>query len=211
MRSGFDRCRTLSLYSPGVHPCSTAGCQADEECQVDESGQAQCLCPGPCPPIHRPVCGSDQRTYSSQCELERESCLQKRNLSLHYQGVCGNLHADASAQQRSLWQFIQLSVLLPAGSSQVCTHFRCPAGGYCVENAAAQPTCHCPPCGGEWDPVCGSDGVTYTNPCRLRYESCNRNKSLSVVYKGLCSKCLTLDGSRKRDAVVAFSMEKKSG
>ena len=74
----------------GMHPCSKAGCEADEECQVDEKGMPQCLCPGPCPPIHRPVCGSDQRTYSSVCELLRESCLQKRNITLLYEGACGN-------------------------------------------------------------------------------------------------------------------------
>lgn len=73
----------------GVHPCAKAGCQPDEECQVNEKGMPQCVCPGPCPPIHRPVCGSDQRTYSSNCELQRESCLQKRSIKLLYEGVCG--------------------------------------------------------------------------------------------------------------------------
>lgn len=80
---GFIRTMT------GVHPCSKAGCEPDEECQVDEKGMPQCLCKGPCPPIHRPVCGSDQLTYSSNCELERESCLQKRSIKLLYEGVCG--------------------------------------------------------------------------------------------------------------------------
>uniref|UniRef100_A0A0P6FGP9 Agrin n=1 Tax=Daphnia magna TaxID=35525 RepID=A0A0P6FGP9_9CRUS len=151
------------LCESGVHPCSKAGCEADEECQVDEKGMPQCLCVGPCPPIHRPVCGSDEMTYSSTCELQRQSCLKKRNITLLYEGVCG--------------------------SSEACNHFRCPTGGYCVETVSGQPSCHCPPCGGEWDPVCGSDGVTYTNPCRLRYESCRNNKSLSIVYKGLCNGC----------------------
>ncbi len=75
-----------------------------------------------------------------------------------------------------------------AGPGHVCSHFRCSSGGHCVEDGRGRPACHCPPCGGEWDPVCGSDGVTYTNPCRLRYEACSRNKSLDVVSKGLCSK-----------------------
>jgi hypothetical protein len=75
----------------GVHPCSKAGCEPDEECQVDEKGMPQCQCKGPCPPIHRPVCGSDQLTYSSNCELEREACLQKRSIKLLYEGVCGKL------------------------------------------------------------------------------------------------------------------------
>ena len=77
------------LCESALHPCSKAGCEPDEECQVDETGMPQCLCPGPCPPVHRPVCGSDQRTYSSTCELQRESCLQKRNVTHIYDGVCG--------------------------------------------------------------------------------------------------------------------------
>lgn len=78
-----------SRHTAGVHPCSKAGCEADEECQVDEKGMPQCLCVGPCPPIHRPVCGSDEMTYSSTCELQRQSCLKKRNITLLYEGVCG--------------------------------------------------------------------------------------------------------------------------
>ncbi|XP_046437323.1 agrin-like isoform X5 [Daphnia pulex] len=158
------------LCESGVHPCSKAGCEPDEECQVDEKGMPQCLCKGPCPPIHRPVCGSDQLTYSSNCELERESCLQKRSIKLLYEGVCG--------------------------SSEACSNFQCPTSGYCVETASGQPSCHCPLCGGEWDPVCGTDGVTYTNPCRLRYESCRHNKSLSIVYKGLCN---LIDDTKQAD------------
>lgn len=94
--------------------------------------------------------------------------------------------------------FIFISCVSCTGSSEACSHFLCPTGGYCVENSAGNPSCHCPLCGGEWDPVCGSDGVTYTNPCRLRYESCRHNKSLSVVYKGLCSKSITKSSNQTR-------------
>jgi len=156
----------MLLHNVGSHPCEKAGCEADEQCEVDESGMPQCVCPGPCPPIHRPVCGSNGRTYSSNCELARETCLSKIvSVSLMYEGACD--------------------------SSPACSDYRCPIGGYCVENPPGYPSCHCPVCGGEWEPVCGSDGVTYTNPCRLRYEACRHNKSLSVVYKGMCSKSPT--------------------
>ena len=84
----------LAIATTGVQPCSKAGCEPDEECQVDEKGMPQCVCPGPCPPIHRPVCGSDQRTYSSNCDLQRESCLQKRSIKLLYEGVCGKFRLN---------------------------------------------------------------------------------------------------------------------
>ena len=94
-------CFFFGFVSAGVQPCSATQCADDEQCQVDETGRAQCLCPGPCPPVHRPVCGSDRRTYSSACQLQRESCLQKRNLSLHYEGVCGNKTNKTNKQDPS--------------------------------------------------------------------------------------------------------------
>ena len=85
-------------------------------------------------------------------------------------------------------KLILLIDILIQGSSPFCVDFRCPPGGYCVESVPGRPSCQCPTCGGEWDPVCGSDGITYTNPCRLRLEACSKNKSLSIISKGLCSK-----------------------
>ena len=37
-----------------------------------------------------------------------------------------------------------------------------------------------------YDPVCGSDGRTYTNTCELEAEACVRKSSLQLAYKGTC-------------------------
>ncbi len=34
------------------------------------------------------VCGSDSITYTSQCELNRQNCLNGRNVTISYDGIC---------------------------------------------------------------------------------------------------------------------------
>lgn len=94
----------------GLQPCREAGCQDDEECQVDEKGLPQCVCPGPCPPIHRPVCGSDGQTYSSTCDLLRQACLQKRHLLLVYEGMCGKFFVTFCTRLRYIDSLIYVCI-----------------------------------------------------------------------------------------------------
>ena len=43
-------------------------------------------------------------------------------------------------------------------------------------------------CTANYSPVCGTDGVTYSNVCHLKMTACiTGNKDLTIAYKGECT------------------------
>ncbi|GFY72950.1 follistatin-A [Trichonephila inaurata madagascariensis] len=75
--------------SAGANPCESLQCGPNQECDIDRYGIATCQCPPTCEPVMRPVCGSDGHTYHNDCDLNRQSCLMKREVTLAYRGECG--------------------------------------------------------------------------------------------------------------------------
>ncbi|CAA9998213.1 unnamed protein product [Nesidiocoris tenuis] len=166
----LEACRTRKrlaiLYrdscSSGVNPCSGMECEYGSYCLVDKEGRANCECPPPCEEVMRPVCGTDGVTYDSACHLKRQMCLDRGTVKLAYTGVCG---ADGP-----------------------CTHKDCGPLAVCKQIGHLA-ECECVSCGSEYEPVCGSDGVSYSNLCRLKREACLKNKRIDVLYPGLCDGC----------------------
>ncbi|CAB3365946.1 Hypothetical predicted protein [Cloeon dipterum] len=149
--------------SSGVNPCAGIRCSPGQECAINKFGIAKCECPGECEPVLRPTCGDDGRTYDSVCLLKRSACIAKRRVAVAHAGACG--------------------------SAGPCSRHVCPYGAQCVEKADGLPTCECPTCSAEFSPVCGSDGFSYDNECKLRLESCILKKEITLLYDGLCNGC----------------------
>ena len=42
-------------------------------------------------------------------------------------------------------------------------------------------------CTQNYDPVCGTDGKTYSNKCSMQLEACTQKKNVSVAHNGKCS------------------------
>ncbi|XP_063292084.1 agrin isoform X1 [Pelobates fuscus] len=80
-------------------PCDLCGkCQFGAICEA-ETGR--CVCPTECVPSAQPVCGTDKKTYSSECELHVRACTQQINLQVAAQGdckTCGNTICTFGAQ-----------------------------------------------------------------------------------------------------------------
>ncbi|GFS69617.1 hypothetical protein NPIL_186102 [Nephila pilipes] len=148
--------------SAGANPCESLQCGPNQECDIDRYGIATCQCPPTCEPVMRPVCGSDGHTYHNDCDLNRQSCLMKREVTLAYRGECGERGP--------------------------CHKHVCHFGSICVVKSGYA-VCECPSCSEEFEPVCGTDGISYTNVCKLKQEGCDQKTDIDVAYTGLCNGC----------------------
>ncbi|XP_054266356.1 agrin-like [Macrosteles quadrilineatus] len=148
--------------SSGVNPCSSLLCSPGEECIISKFGIAECSCPTECETVVRPVCASDGRTYDSMCHLRKVACQAKADIKVAHTGQCG--------------------------ASGPCSSHKCLHGAECVEKGGL-PVCECPQCSTEFSPICGSDGISYGNECKLRLQSCQHMRNISIVHSGLCGGC----------------------
>lgn len=145
---------------------------------INKYGIARCECPSVCEPVVRPVCGKDSKTYDNDCELRRASCLTRTDIQIVYTGACG---------KDFVFKAFAFHFLCGLGGQGPCSSHTCTHGATCVERGG-KPSCECPTCPSEFSPVCGSDGISYGNECKLRLEACQHRRQISVLYVGLCSK-----------------------
>uniref|UniRef100_A0A671PS38 Agrin n=1 Tax=Sinocyclocheilus anshuiensis TaxID=1608454 RepID=A0A671PS38_9TELE len=143
------------------------GCKFNAMCLL-ENGEFRCSCnPIQCDGTYKPLCGKDGKTYPNDCERKLEECRTETGIPVKQQGPC------------------DLNLESP------CLKKTCEFGAVCVVKNS-EPVCECSDvCPQDQDPVCGSDGHTYSSSCQMKAMGCALQKQIQMQHKGPCDESCT--------------------
>lgn len=145
-------------------PCSEVRCSYGSTCVQSSDGMsAKCMCPLSCEgKQEKTVCGSDGKDYRNQCELHQHACQNQKNIRVQYQGHCD-----------------------PCRDSENSLNSRCR-----VDGLTRQPLLYSLPesCPLGTEPVCASDGHTYTSECAMTSTGMQKGIKLTKVHVGRCAR-----------------------
>jgi len=135
------------------------------ECTVSKVARRSADCPRFCHRMFAPVCGSDGETYPNSCVLQQTACsAPELNLFEVADGECsavelkfaGNRHTDPNTTPTTE----QFAFPVMKQRPMICNRM--------------------------YAPVCGSNGVTYSNECMMDVDSFERNLDITKLHDGEC-------------------------
>lgn len=112
------------------------------ECDIADNAGECVEIPLACPDVWDPVCGCDGVTYGNVCEADAAQA------QIDHEGDCGTSCGTILG--------------IPCGAGEFC---KFPLGECHIADNEGACTVIPEACPNVWDPVCGCDGVTYSNVC----------------------------------------------
>ncbi|XP_037778316.1 serine protease inhibitor dipetalogastin-like isoform X2 [Penaeus monodon] len=175
-----------------------ADCLSDEDITLAYPGECK-VTPGDCnlgcPGNYDPVCGSDGITYPNLCVLEAVDCLSDEAITLAYEGECkevkkgdcdfpcpDNYDPVCGSNGVTYSNLCELERANCQSDQEITVAY----DGECKELKKGDCDFGCPD---NYDPVCGSNGVTYSNLCDLERANCQSDQEITVAYPGECNSC----------------------
>uniref|UniRef100_A0A8C6WKB2 Agrin n=1 Tax=Neogobius melanostomus TaxID=47308 RepID=A0A8C6WKB2_9GOBI len=78
----------------GVESCEQDKCRVFGGSWDEDAEEDRCVCDFTCQSVpHSPVCGSDSKNYSNECELKKARCERQEHLQIQNQGPCSAVSA----------------------------------------------------------------------------------------------------------------------
>jgi len=179
----------------GIQLAHVGKCKKTLNTKNSKNGKKEEECPKNCDNIENNiVCGSDGNSYKSICEMKKKTC--------------GQNVVEAPFSHCKATQFCQRGLKCPKSKKKMV----CGSDGQfyandcemhsknCGKHMYAAPISECLRkfnflfsrcgrlCSDEYEPVCGTDGKTYSNQCFMEMSSC-RARSLGGVQRKYYGKC----------------------
>ncbi|KAK7884832.1 hypothetical protein WMY93_027955 [Mugilogobius chulae] len=86
--AGLGNCGSGGSGS-GVESCEQDKCRMFGGSWDEDAEEDRCVCDFSCQSVpHSPVCGSDGKNYSNECELKKARCEKQEHLQIQNQGPC---------------------------------------------------------------------------------------------------------------------------